>query len=158
NGSFVALGPYLINSGSGITISPDGVNWTARPSGYFNFGAATWGSQGFVAPSEEFWHGLGNSYSTIATSPDGTTWTSHRIDAYTTSLAGNTPSIAFGNGFYVFLSDPGTVRRSTAVDARAQPILQGGTFNSSGFELLATAQPGFTYTVQRSPSLSTPVW
>lgn len=149
NGLFVAVGNQ-----SEVTTSPNGINWAPTNSQYNVFGQIAYGDSGFVSPCAEYFvqngFQLGHFISVIATSPDGTNWVSAHIDSGGTG-------ISFGNGVYVLLSDPGTIRQSTPVQTRAQPLLEG-ILISGGFQLSAIAQPGYSYTLQSSLSSTSPIW
>ena len=154
NGLFVGVGNQ-----SEVTTSPDGINWAPTNSHYNHFGQIAYGDKGFVSPCSEYF--LYNGFPAaplnnpvIATSPDGTNWISAHIES--AALSGGT-GISFGNGIYVLLSDPGIIRQSTPLGARAQPLLDGRP-NSGGFELSMTAQPGYSYTLQSSPTLTRLAW
>jgi hypothetical protein len=145
---FVAIGQYLMFNGTQLTTSTNGVDWTARNSGYGTYKAMTYGPQGFVAS------GIGTAFSTfgniISTSPDGINWSVRGIDGDVDSP--QIASIAFGGGTYVAVGGAGTIHQTPPVGARARPFLRG-SMGVSGFALSAIAQPGYTYTIQSCGAL-----
>lgn len=143
-GSFVAVGNQ-------ITTSPDGTNWTVGTGGFGSANSLAYGDMGFVVPAVS----SGPLINSIATSPDVITWTSHGLEG---QLNDHQPRhVAFGNGSYVAVGDHGTIRQTTPLDAPPQPLLSG-FYKGEGFELSAITQPGYSYTVQYSPSLVNPDW
>jgi hypothetical protein len=150
NGSFVAVGQYIVSVGTQITTSPDGTNWTARTSGVNDYRSIAYGDEGFVAPG-----GFRSaSWEIISTSLDGITWTTRGGEG---NIDNSQRCVTFGNGIYIIAGNGGRIRQSTPVNARAQPIL-GGFLSHSGFELSAIVQPGYSYTVQGSTNLAGPNW
>jgi hypothetical protein len=147
NGTFVAVGD------NEVATSPDGLAWTLRSLGDYGLGPVAYGAYGFVAPVAGYYQHQNWTYhdsSVVATSFDGITWVIRPIDS-------NTTSVGFGNGSYIFLCDPGTIRQNTPLQGRARPLL-AGRHSGGGFELSMTAQPGYNYALERSATLASPVW
>jgi hypothetical protein len=154
NGTFVAVGQFIFSSGTQITTSTNGVNWTSQPAnnvrtGYFAANAITYGGFGFVAPGsqESNVFGVGPVFvNALTTSPDGKTWIIRAIGGP------QIRSMTFGNGSYVGVGDSGTILQSTLTNAQAAPLL-GGYSSNGVFNLNAIAEPGYTYRIQFSSNL-----
>jgi hypothetical protein len=127
-----------------VLTSSNGINWTSPtsvavlPMTHGEFGYVSASGNGSLSGNRGIW-----------TSADNLNWVWRPID----NLA---LSVAYGNGAYVLLCDGGVVRITTPLQPRA-PLLAGRAV-ANGFELSMTAQPGYTYSLQRTPELLNPAW
>jgi hypothetical protein len=164
-------GSTLLAVGDAIFTSPDGVTWSARPTGISpGFNDATWTGSQFVV--------VGNS-GAVLTSPDGATWTPQTIPATnsptldgiassgTRLVAVGTQSVSGNNqGLILTSSDgvswtavPGTFQAtlSAVVWSGSQFVAVGSTLGQSNAQAIALTSPDgvtWTNTLISQPGLS----
>jgi hypothetical protein len=136
-----------------VLTSPSGISWTlATNVPYLPALPMAYGESGYVSvPVEETipYPYLPAQFRGIWTSADNLNWAWRSID-------NDVLSVAYGNGSYVLLCDGGVVRITTPLQPR--PPLLAGRAVADGFELSMTAQPGYTYSLQRTAGLLNPAW
>jgi hypothetical protein len=137
-----------------VLTSPNGISWTTAPNvPFLTVLPMTHGESGYVSAPAAI-ETIPNIYLPAArrgiwTSADNLNWAARPIDNVVLS-------VAYGNGSYLLLCDGGIVRITTPLQPRA-PLLAGRAV-ANGFELSMTAQPGYTYSLQRTPRLLNPAW
>lgn len=156
SGTFVAVGEYI------VLTSPDGVDWTMRPSGStYVLRSIAYDNGIFVAVGTTSPCGCGDSSIVILTSPDGIDWTVRSSDA-----SGYLRDVVYGNGIFVTVGaiiDPsGEMRVMTSPDGLTWTVRSagnsdllrtigfgGGTFVVAGAGgTILTSHDGINWTVQ----------